>query len=386
MLDPDDLDCLTTQGNIANEYGRLGNFSEAKKHQETVLEQRRRLLGQQHSTTLCSMNNLAIVLFERGQHEQALKIHQSVLDARTKGLGQAHMHTLASLDNLATVLRCLGRHPDAFAKHQEALQERIELLGDTHPEMLASLNNVALGKARRGLVKEAAACLERVSLERVMQARTDQPGLQHPLTLTAASNLASIRAKLERERGPARALQNHLHLARVFQALLGPEHPHILCSRSNVACSCSNVACSSEGAGLEEHQAAHDEHGQVLQDQSRILGPDHAETLTSTSNWALELLHMDWAAEAVPVFCELLSCWGTRVGLDHPDTLRCLGHLGHALAAAHQYAEAASCFAKLRGMCERNCMMGHYHPHVLVCMDLQANAHVRWARRGIEGG
>lgn len=129
LLGLDHPDCLITQASIGNELGRLGRLGEAEARQRYVLEQREMKLGKEHAHTLCSMNNLAIVLSDRGKHQEALEMHQVVWDARRNcvQMGDNHVHTIASLDNLAVVLMRMGRVQDATCKHRIALRRRTRL-------------------------------------------------------------------------------------------------------------------------------------------------------------------------------------------------------------------------------------------------------------------
>jgi tetratricopeptide (TPR) repeat protein len=71
------------------------------------------VLGQEHPSTLISMNNLAQVLGSQGRYEEAERMHRQALQLIKKVLGQEHPHTLTSMDNLAEVLRSQGKDEEA---------------------------------------------------------------------------------------------------------------------------------------------------------------------------------------------------------------------------------------------------------------------------------
>jgi hypothetical protein len=48
-----------------------GHYSKAAELNEAVLEIKKRLLGEEHPSTLISMNNLASTLYHQGQHTVA---------------------------------------------------------------------------------------------------------------------------------------------------------------------------------------------------------------------------------------------------------------------------------------------------------------------------
>ena len=57
---------------------------------------RRRVLGEEHPSTLISANNLAATLFRRAKYTEAEQMLQSALDASRRVLGNAHPQTLVT--------------------------------------------------------------------------------------------------------------------------------------------------------------------------------------------------------------------------------------------------------------------------------------------------
>jgi len=68
----------------------------------------RRVLGEDHSLTLHSMNNLAETRRNQGDLDGAHQLHEQTLAARRRVLGDDHPDTLTSTNNLAAVRRELG--------------------------------------------------------------------------------------------------------------------------------------------------------------------------------------------------------------------------------------------------------------------------------------
>ncbi|KAK5188427.1 hypothetical protein LTR96_011511 [Exophiala xenobiotica] len=59
------------------------------------------------------MNDLAIVLRQQGKYEEAEQMHRQTLDLKKKVLGEEHPSTLDSINNLAAVLQQRGKHEEA---------------------------------------------------------------------------------------------------------------------------------------------------------------------------------------------------------------------------------------------------------------------------------
>ncbi|KAH0565005.1 hypothetical protein GP486_001603 [Trichoglossum hirsutum] len=77
------------------------------------LDPEEKVLGEEHPSTLNSMNNLALVLRQQGKYEAAEKMHRRTLILRKKVLGEEHPSTLASMNNLAEMLRQQGNYEAA---------------------------------------------------------------------------------------------------------------------------------------------------------------------------------------------------------------------------------------------------------------------------------
>ena len=74
-----------------------------------VMETRRRVLGEEHPSTLTSMGNLASTYRNQGRWTEAEKLFVQVMETRKKKLGADHPSTLTSMANLASTYRNQGR-------------------------------------------------------------------------------------------------------------------------------------------------------------------------------------------------------------------------------------------------------------------------------------
>jgi tetratricopeptide (TPR) repeat protein len=143
---------LFTLGWYNDEQGR---YSIAYQHSLESLVLRESNLGPEHSDTLNSMNNLALVLRSQGRYDEAEKMHRSELEVREKVLGPEHPSTLTSISNLAGALRSQGKYDEAETMHRRALEVREKVLGLEHFDTLISINNLALVLWSQGRYGEA---------------------------------------------------------------------------------------------------------------------------------------------------------------------------------------------------------------------------------------
>jgi hypothetical protein len=102
--DIQDFECFTTSHFIAvslsAELGQLffskGKLKEAEELEVQVMETRKRVLGQEHPSTLTSMANLALTWRSRGYNVRAFLMMRNCFELRKKCLGVDHPDTNSS--------------------------------------------------------------------------------------------------------------------------------------------------------------------------------------------------------------------------------------------------------------------------------------------------
>ncbi|KAG9074476.1 hypothetical protein FRC06_010662, partial [Ceratobasidium sp. 370] len=181
---------LTSMDNLASTYRDQGRWDEAEALQVLVLDARKQALGELHPDTLTSMNNLALTYSNQGRWDEAEALQVLVLDARKQTLGELHPDTLTSMHNLASTYRDQGRWDEAEALQVQVLDVRKQTLGELHPDTLTSMNSLASTYRNRGRWDEAEALQVQV-----LDARKQALGELHPDTLTSMHNLASTYRK-----------------------------------------------------------------------------------------------------------------------------------------------------------------------------------------------
>jgi tetratricopeptide (TPR) repeat protein len=98
---------------VAGLTHRLGRWDDEYRVQALLRQARTSTLGEQHPSTLTSMNNLALVLSEQGQYSEAEALHRQTLELYKRVLDEQHHSTLISINNLVSVLRAQGKHEEA---------------------------------------------------------------------------------------------------------------------------------------------------------------------------------------------------------------------------------------------------------------------------------
>lgn len=105
-------------------------------HAETEVEQRRRLLGQEHPDTLQSMTELAKLYLSAIRYQEAGDLGSQVMEIQEKVLGVEHPETLRSVAFIAHIMEIQGHLKEAEQMSQRTLLGYEKTFGRDHPETL----------------------------------------------------------------------------------------------------------------------------------------------------------------------------------------------------------------------------------------------------------
>ncbi|KAF5845127.1 hypothetical protein GGP41_001220 [Bipolaris sorokiniana] len=194
-----------------------GRYKEAEELDVQVMQTMKRVLTDEHRSTLTSMNNLAETYRDQGRWKEAEELQVQVMQTMKRVLGDEYPDTLTSMGNLAATYRNQGRWKEAEELEVQVMQTRKRVFGDKHPDTLASMGNLASTYNDQGRWKEA----EELEVQ-VMQTMKRVLGDEHPNTLTSMHNLAfTLYSQARHEE--ALALMATCYQSRV-QALGGRHH------------------------------------------------------------------------------------------------------------------------------------------------------------------
>ncbi len=317
--DPESLAAAAELGVL---YQRLGLVTEAEDLIRTVFEIRVENLGEDHPSSLTSLNQLADFLFSQGRIDEVEPLDRKTLEIRRRVLGEDHPDTLRSLNGLAATLFSQGRYIEATPLFEEGLAIRRRTLGDSHPDTLMLANNLAAVYLELGRAAEA-----EVLQREVVEGRTRVLGEAHDQTAMSVHNLGVTLAQLGRYEEAEEQLRRAISVRREMPG----ERRSLLFSESYLA----DVL-----RAQERYDEAVKLYLETLARQREELGDDDGETLKTASGLAeLYSLQGDFnAAEAL--LDEILDTQLRVRGEEHPDTLQSLTTLAHIRNAQRRYNEA----------------------------------------------
>jgi tetratricopeptide (TPR) repeat protein len=140
---------------FSNFYSDQGRYSESERLENLIIETRKRVLGQEHPSTLASMANLASTYSIQGRWKEAEELGVQVIETSKRVLGQEHPDTLTSMANLASTYQNQGRWKEAEELGVQVMETRKRVLGQEHPATLISMGNLASTYLNQGRWKEA---------------------------------------------------------------------------------------------------------------------------------------------------------------------------------------------------------------------------------------
>jgi tetratricopeptide (TPR) repeat protein len=241
-----------------------GQYKRAEELQVQVMQITKRVLGDEHPSTLTSMGNLALTYESQGRWKDAEELQVQVMQTRKRVLGDEHPSTLTSMANLALTYESQGRWKEAEELQVQELQTRKRVLGDEHPSTLTSMGNLALTYENQGRWKEA----KELQVQE-LQITKRVLGDEHPDTLTSMSNLALTYESQGRWKD-AEELQ--VQVMQTRKRVLGDEHPSTLTSMHNLAYTLQSQSCYKEALALIEI---------CFQSRQQVLGEQHPDTQSS---------------------------------------------------------------------------------------------------------
>ena len=151
-----------------------------------------------------------------------------------------------------------------------------------------------------------------------------------------------------------------------FARLLGEDHAKTLTARGNLACAYQTAGDLNQAVAL---------HQQVLADERRVLGAEHPTTLSTCSNLASAYETAGDLSRAIALHEKTLADRRRVQGEDHPDTLVSLNQLAGAYLNAGAPARAIPLFKQALDDSIR--ILGENHSRTLTARCNLATAYAR---------
>lgn len=343
LLGDDDPHTLITAGSLAADLRAFGDYQGAL---QMDLDTHRRFednFGASHPRVLAIASNLAVDLRLVGDYAAARDRDTALLTELLATRGERHQSTLNSQALLARDLRELGQYTESVTLLRSTRQVFAETIGENRPETLNATMNLAVSLHALGETREAESLIE-TALDGYGRLYNDPA---NPALVACQVNYAASRF----------AAGDSAHAVRILrEALLhventsGEKHPYTLACVNNLA-----VYHYHQGSYQEALVAAE----RAYRGLEASLGSAHPHTLAAAMT--LATCHSDTdPAKAEQLDRQALQGLTKHLGPDHPDTLRCRANLGLDQAALGQSGRIAH-----EATHRLAALLGEQHPVVL---------------------
>ncbi len=204
----------------------------------------------------------------------------------------------------------LGKPKEALRAAEQSLELRLKYQGRLHVDTVYGYRGLAFTQQRLGRIDEAMAnYVEALAIDRE---------LGQPVPVESARLLGAL-AWLEKSRGLRQAAEDHYAEALELWQRNDPENPHAAWVLGGLADLANQTGNSDEALRL---------YGLAVELQTRTLGRDHVDTMSTLSDLAaVHYIRGEWEI-ADELWQEVLEGRTARLGSDHPDVASVLSNLG----------------------------------------------------------
>jgi tetratricopeptide (TPR) repeat protein len=329
----------------ARQLRRAGKYDEAIPLVERALKTREMILGPDHRDVAATLNNLAVIYWNKSDYAKAEPLYERALAIAEKVLGQGHPLVANSLNNLALLYKDKGDYVKAEPLFQRAQAIWEEALGPEDTSIAVSMNNLAGLYQDRGEYAKAEPLYQRALAiwEKAL-------GPDHPDVALALYNLGLL-CNVIGDYTKAESLFQRAQA--IWEKALGPDHP-------DVAKALNSLGTLYRDKG--DYAKAEPLHQRALAIRRKALGPEHPDVAFSLHNLALLYSIRGDDTKAEPLYHQALSIWENALGADHPDVADSLNNLANIYRGEGDYAKAEPFYQ--RALAIREKALRPEHPDV----------------------
>lgn len=269
-------------------------------------------------------------------------------------------------------------HGDAVAELRKQLAHArgLRLAGRYVPaqEQVESVQRAARTLGFRPLVIES-----ELALGTLLELRADYEAARTHLRAAFFEAASTGMDRVALEAAARLVLTLGLRLARHDEGIEWAEHARVYVARLGETARLASANLFNNEAAVRRSQGEHDDairlHEQALELREQILGPEHPDVATSLSNLGLVFTDQGELARARELHERALAIRERTLGPDHPNVASSLDNLGGVARAMGEYETARELHERALGIWERT--MGPEHPGVALSLSSLAVVYLR---------
>ena len=316
---------------VVETYIALGLFAAAQPHLERAFDLRRSHLGEEHRSTLKSLNDLAFVLREQGKIADAVALYRRTLDLRRRALGEEDPDTVITMSELELLLERQGNPAEAELLLRKVVAVRRRVHGDEHPWTLSAMSRLMDVQQAQGKLTVAD---QEAARRKLLEATRRVHGDAHPVVVMNLTDLVELLWRQGKLEEAERLCRDGLETAR---RVLGEEHHRTLVL---------TIYLGELLRGRGDAAAAEPLLVKGLESSRRSVGDEHWTTLAALATLAALYRDQGKYDQAEALAAEAVRTHRRVMGEDHFGSF-----LVHRLATVYEaqgkYAQAEPLFAQV---------------------------------------
>ena len=323
----------------------LGSLGQALNISERTLDQKKKILGEQHPNTLSCICQQASILSHQGEFAKALGILRRVLTLQESILGQEHEDTAGTRQWLGSVLNREGKYGEA----EQIARQTIASTQSRQGIRTAKIYHYAVTELSYALIEQGKYGEAEVLQRQNLDYGKSHYGKEHVWTL---EDMGGLGTTLWRQRKFEEAESMLSEAVALGEVVLGHEHPHVLSFKHDLA-----ITLSARG-NLEDAERLYSE---ILPKSESSFGEEHPDVLTIKTNMALLLSKKGQAKEAETMQRRIMSLGRSILGREHPNTLIFMNNLACTLNEQSRNNEAIPLMEECAQLQRK--VLGQDHPY-----------------------
>jgi CHAT domain-containing protein/Tfp pilus assembly protein PilF len=349
---------------LANEYLKNYNYSQAERLYNQIIEIREKLFGLDSVYLSTFLTNLAIIYRQQDNYEKAEPIFRRALVIRENKLGNKHESVTKILIDLAMLYEDQLRYSEALPLHLRALAIFEGIYGSDHQKVAQELSNIAMLKIAEKQYTDAEQLFYRTM--KIYDKAHDNKEVAE--TLDRLALMYQIQGRY------ANASQIYEKALSIKKNVYGPNHPEIAKSLTNIGILCKIALCDDNQEELLKFQET------IFLKALNIFKMEGESILIAygLDNLAKVYLDQKRYADAEKNYNDALAIMKKIYGENSLFVAKSLFNLANVYFEKHQYSEAESLY--LHTLSIYNTALGAKHHEQIMVLEMLSILYNRQGR------
>jgi tetratricopeptide (TPR) repeat protein len=244
---------------------KMGQFNKAEEVYQVLLKR-----TTDESEKAAIYHQLASANYDQGEYQEAVKLYEQVLEIYRKTLPPHHLSLAASYNNIGMVYDSMGDYSKALSYYLKGLEISEKTLPPNRPDLAMSYNNIGVVYKNMGDYSKAISYYDKA-----LKIRQKSLPANHPDLGMSYNNIGVVYCNMS---DYSKALSNYETALKIRQQSLPPNHPSLGNSYNNIGAMYFNMSDYSKALSNDE---------KALGIQQQSLLPNHPDLGASYNNLGL---------------------------------------------------------------------------------------------------